>query len=176
MQGKVPDNIISTLPKEKLFIVRPSKNSLQNRYLPLDLIRTDAVVILDDDVRISNPDFTLGFRQDLHKPSVSSPTIRSANFRTWQANPSKLLGFVKRSVSMESQGKFEYTSENSCYYNMILHPMFFHRFYLYVSTELGINDTGMKTYQFFCLQHIDCISIQCQEEIKNIQHHFEEMK
>ena len=77
---------------------------------------------------------------------------------------------------MESQGKFEYTSENSCYYNMILHPMFFHRFYLYVSTELGINDTGMKTYQFFCLQHIDCISIQCQEEIKNIQHHFEEMK
>ena len=66
LQGKVPDSIISTLPKEKLFIVRPH-NSLQNRYLPMDLIRTDAIVNLDDDVRISNSDYALGFRQDLIK-------------------------------------------------------------------------------------------------------------
>ena len=67
LQGKVPDSIISTLPKEKLFIVRPGNNSLQNRYLPMDLIRTDAIVNLDDDVRISNSDYALGFRQDLIK-------------------------------------------------------------------------------------------------------------
>ena len=65
LHRKVPDNIISTLPKEKLFIVRPSKNSLINRYLPMDLIRTDAILNLDDDVRISNSDYTLGFRQVL---------------------------------------------------------------------------------------------------------------
>ena len=33
----------------------------------MDLIRTDAIVNLDDDVRISNSDYALGFRQDLIK-------------------------------------------------------------------------------------------------------------
>ena len=58
----MPDNVVSTLPTEKLFIVRPRNNSLQNRYLPMDLIRTDAILNLDDDVRISNSDYAWGFR------------------------------------------------------------------------------------------------------------------
>ena len=64
LEGEVPKNIKEALPKEKLFIVRPSKNSLQNRYLPMDIIRTDAILNLDDDVRISNSDYASGFRQD----------------------------------------------------------------------------------------------------------------
>ena len=63
LEGEVPKNIKEALPKEKLFIVRPSKNSLQNRYLPMDIIRTDAILNLDDDVRISNSDYASGFRQ-----------------------------------------------------------------------------------------------------------------
>ena len=63
LEGEVPKNITEALPKEKLFIVRPSKNSLQNRYLPMDIIRTDAILNLDDDVRISNSDYASGFRQ-----------------------------------------------------------------------------------------------------------------
>ena len=63
--AKVPDSIIASLPKEKLFIVRPRNNSLQNRYLPMDIIRTDAILNLDDDIRVSNADYTLGFRKEL---------------------------------------------------------------------------------------------------------------
>ena len=60
--GSVPENLTQVLPEDKLLIVRPRANSLQNRFLPLDLIRTDAVLTLDDDVRISNYDYTLAFR------------------------------------------------------------------------------------------------------------------
>ena len=63
LEEEVPENIRSALPKEKLFIVQPTKNSLQNRYLPMDIIRTDAILNLDDDVRISNSDYASGFRQ-----------------------------------------------------------------------------------------------------------------
>ena len=54
--------------------------------------------------------------------------------RTWQAHPSKLLGFVNRRVSQESRGKFKYKFDTECQYNLILGAtIFFHRFYLYVS-------------------------------------------
>ena len=115
-----------------LFIVRPSKNSLQNRYLPMDLIQTDCTVILDDDVRISNLDYSLGFRQDQTNNVDKLLMTRALNFRTWQANPSKILGFETRRVSQGKKEEFKY-SDTTCEYNIILHPMFIHRFYLYVS-------------------------------------------
>ena len=62
INGSVPENFTQVLPEDKLLIVRPETNSLQNRFLPLDLIRTDAVLTVDDDVRISNYDYTLAFR------------------------------------------------------------------------------------------------------------------
>ena len=62
INGSIPENFSQVLPEDQLFIVRPKTNSLQNRFLPLDLIRTDAVLTLDDDVRISNYDYTLAFR------------------------------------------------------------------------------------------------------------------
>ena len=65
LKEEVPPSIQNALPKGMLFIVRPSINSLQNRYLPMDLIQTDCVVVLDDDIRLSNSDFSKGFRQDL---------------------------------------------------------------------------------------------------------------
>lgn len=62
--AKVPEHIIRALPKEQLFLVRPKHNSLQNVFLPMDLIRTDAVLTIDDDVRISNFDLSYAFRQE----------------------------------------------------------------------------------------------------------------
>ena len=62
INGSVPENFTHVLPEDKLLMVRPETNSLQNRFLPLDLIRTDAVLTVDDDVRISNYDYTLAFR------------------------------------------------------------------------------------------------------------------
>lgn len=53
--------------------------------------------------------------------------------RTWQADPSKLHGFVNRLVSQDSHGEFKYSSNTGCHYNIILGAaIFFHRFYLYV--------------------------------------------
>ena len=62
--AKVPEHIIRALPKEQLFLVRPKHNSLQNVFLPMDLIRTDAVLTMDDDVRVSNFDLNYAFRQE----------------------------------------------------------------------------------------------------------------
>ena len=62
IEEEVPEIITSALPKGKLFIVRPKHNSLQNKYFPMDLVRTDAVFTLDDDIRISNLDYALAFR------------------------------------------------------------------------------------------------------------------
>ena len=58
----VPEYITRSLSKDKTFIVRPMNNSLQNSFLPMDLIRTDAVLTIDDDVRISNFDLQYAFR------------------------------------------------------------------------------------------------------------------
>ena len=42
-------------------IVAMDKNSLNNRFLPLDVIQTDAVLSLDDDVTLSQEEIQLGF-------------------------------------------------------------------------------------------------------------------
>ena len=65
--AQVPEDLTRVLPKDKLFIMRPKQNSLQNFFLPMDLIRTDAVLTMDDDVRISNFDLNYAFRQERKK-------------------------------------------------------------------------------------------------------------
>ena len=68
-------------------------------------------------------------------------------FRTWQANPTKLLGFVNRRVSMEGEGKFKYSDKTQCSYNMILGAaIFYHRFYQYV-TEVTRNKSNKMNIQ-----------------------------
>lgn len=62
--AQVPEDLTRALPKDKLFIMRPKQNSLQNFFLPMDLIRTDAVLTMDDDVRVSNFDLNYAFRQE----------------------------------------------------------------------------------------------------------------
>ena len=60
--------------------------------------------------------------------------LKIFQFRTWQANPTKLLGFVNRRVSLEGQKKLKYSGKTQCSYNMILGAaIFYHRFYQYVT-------------------------------------------
>ena len=74
-------------------------------------------------------------------------------FRTWQANPTKLLGFVNRRVSMEGEGKFKYSDKTHCSYNMILGAaIFYHRFYQYV-TEVTRNESKkINIHEFLSFQ------------------------
>ena len=42
--------------------MRPEKNSLNNRFLPLDEIETDAVLSMDDDIQLRHDEILFGFR------------------------------------------------------------------------------------------------------------------
>ncbi|CAB4035359.1 exostosin-3 [Paramuricea clavata] len=43
-------------------VLRPEKNSLNNRFLPLDEIETDAVLSMDDDIQLRHDEILFGFR------------------------------------------------------------------------------------------------------------------
>ncbi|VDI31064.1 alpha-1,4-N-acetylglucosaminyltransferase EXTL3 [Mytilus galloprovincialis] len=43
-------------------LIRPSRNSLNNRFLPYDIIQTDAILSLDDDCIMKHDDILLAFR------------------------------------------------------------------------------------------------------------------
>jgi alpha-1,4-N-acetylglucosaminyltransferase EXTL3 len=95
--------------------VRPEKNSLQNRFLPFDLIRTDAVTVMDDDVKISGKDLTFGFW-------------------AWREQPTRLMGYVVRNVGVKDRKVYIYQGQVFCDYNIILTgASILHKYYLYVS-------------------------------------------
>ncbi len=43
-------------------VVRGGKNSLNNRFLPFDVIKTESLLLLDDDVTLRHDEIILGFR------------------------------------------------------------------------------------------------------------------
>ena len=143
INGSIPENFTHELPEDRLFIVRPKSNSLQNRFLPMNLIRTDAVLTLDDDVRISNYDFTLAFRWSTRISTANSAKlalnysqnrlIKLFSSRAWQEHPTNIVGFITRNVGRNKFGRFEYQGQTDCHYNLVLTgASFFHRYYLYV--------------------------------------------
>ena len=76
-------------------------------------------------------------------------------FRTWQANPTKLLGFVNRHISMDGEEKFKYihhSDKKQSSYNMLGGAaIFYHRFYQYVSevTRTKSNKINIQEVLFF---------------------------
>ncbi|CAG2210458.1 EXTL3 [Mytilus edulis] len=48
-----------------IHLIRPSRNSLNNRFLPYDIIQTDAILSLDDDCIMKHDDILLAFRLGL---------------------------------------------------------------------------------------------------------------
>ena len=59
------DMAILLITLDNLFlyqIVIAPRNSLNNRFLPLSNIETEAVLNLDDDIRLSKEEIELGFR------------------------------------------------------------------------------------------------------------------
>lgn len=43
-------------------VVKVAKNSLNNRFIPYDVIETDAIFSIDDDVEMRHDEILLGFR------------------------------------------------------------------------------------------------------------------
>ena len=128
-------NSVETRPSEKFYfifkdhleskfirLVFTKVNSLNNRFLPYDFIKTDAVLSLDDDTQLRNDEIIFAFR-------------------VWRENRDRIVGFAARfhtwNVSTQS---FSYRSQYTCEYSMILtgaamYHRFYHHYYTYLIDE-----------------------------------------
>ena len=70
------------LESKKLKIIVPKINSLSNRFVPYDIIETESILILDDDVKLETDHILFGFR-------------------IWRENRHRLVGIVPRSHSWD---------------------------------------------------------------------------
>ncbi len=112
----------------ELYFVWPEKNSLQNRFLPHDLIRTEAVVILDEDIRVSSYDIGLGFR-------------------AWKEHPTRLVGWIFRNIAHKGYMNYKYQGDIFCNYNLILTgASIVHKYFLYVCTNSNSTVICYMTY------------------------------
>ena len=107
------------LSTKRIRLVQMAKNSLNNRFLPFDLIETDAVLSLDDDMNLRTDEIILGFR-------------------VWRENRDRIVGFPARYHAWNiTEQKFIYQSYLTCEYSMVLTgAAFYHRFYNYYYTYL----------------------------------------
>ena len=95
--------------------VKATKNSLNNRFLPLDVIETEAVLSLDDDMDLKQ--FEIIFA-----------------FRVWRQDRRKIVGFPARYHARYGDGIF-YNSNHTCQLSMILTgAAFIHKSYFYAYT------------------------------------------
>ncbi len=46
----------------EVVVVNPGRNSLNNRFLPYDVIKTEAILSLDDDAHLRHDEIIFGFR------------------------------------------------------------------------------------------------------------------
>ena len=104
----------SELKNRQLRIVFGKKNSLMDRFLPYEFIKTDAVMSLDDDTQLRNDEIIFAFR-------------------VWRENRDRLVGFPARFHSWNPSTKqFEYRTQLSCEYSLILTgAAIYHRYYHY---------------------------------------------
>lgn len=102
------------LSAQRIRIIKSEKNSLNNRFLPYSLIKTDAILSLDDDVMLRADEIMLAFR-------------------VWRENRDRIVGFPARYHTFNfSTNNYEYKSDHTCEYSIILTgAAFYHRFFTY---------------------------------------------
>ncbi|KAH9367413.1 hypothetical protein HPB48_004008 [Haemaphysalis longicornis] len=97
-------------------VVRPKKNSLNNRFLPFSAIETEAVLSMDDDVHLRHDEIVFGFR-------------------VWREARDRIVGFPGRYHAWDTESKsWHYSWSLSCELSMVLTGAAFlhkHYFYLY---------------------------------------------
>lgn len=125
------------LKNKQLRIVFGKKNSLGDRFLPYNFIRTDAIISLDDDTQLRNDEIIFAFR-------------------VWRENRERLVGFPARFHSWDPVTKsFRYRTELSCEYSLILTgAAIYHRYYHYYYHYLLDNRIRAKIDEFMNCEDI----------------------
>ncbi|XP_036341823.1 exostosin-3-like [Rhagoletis pomonella] len=99
-------------------VVRAPRNSLNNRFLPFDVIETEAVLSVDDDAHLRHDEILFGFR-------------------VWREHRDRVVGFPGRFLAwdLNSNRNWNYNSNYSCELSMVLTgAAFIHKYYMYLYT------------------------------------------
>lgn len=97
-------------------VIKASRNSLNNRFLPFDAIETEAILSVDDDAHLRHDEILHGFR-------------------VWREQKDRIVGFPGRFHAWDtnSHNAWNYNSNYSCELSMVLTgAAFFHRHYTYL--------------------------------------------
>ena len=99
-------------------VIKTKQNSLNNRFLPYDLIETEAILSLDDDIRLTHHEILYGFE-------------------VWRENKHRLVGYPAKFHSWNEQTwKWNYNSTLSCEASMVLTgAAFYHKYYSYAYSQ-----------------------------------------
>lgn len=100
----------------EIVVVKAEKNSLNNRFRPYDVIETEAILSMDDDVHLRHDEIVFGFR-------------------VWRESREKIVGFPGRYHAWY-QNEWMYNSNYSCELSMVLTgAAFFHKVSLLISNQ-----------------------------------------
>lgn len=99
----------------EVHVIRTSKNSLNNRFLPYDAIQTEAILSLDDDAHLRHDEIMFGFR-------------------IWREARDRIVGFPGRYNAWDLDHQtWLYNSNYSCELSMVLTgAAFFHKYYAFL--------------------------------------------
>ncbi|EEB17816.1 conserved hypothetical protein [Pediculus humanus corporis] len=98
-----------------IHVVKTSRNSLNNRFLPYDAIETEGVLSVDDDAHLRHDEIIFGFR-------------------IWREKRDRIVGFPGRFHAWDlNHDGWLYNSNYSCELSMVLTgAAFFHKYYTYL--------------------------------------------
>ncbi|CAH1954198.1 unnamed protein product [Acanthoscelides obtectus] len=97
-------------------IVKAARNSLNNRFFPLDNLQTEAILSVDDDAHLRHDEILFGFR-------------------VWREHRDRIVGFPGRyhAWDVNTKNSWLYNSNYSCELSMVLTgAAFLHRHYLFL--------------------------------------------
>ncbi|CAG9859519.1 unnamed protein product [Phyllotreta striolata] len=97
-------------------VVKAARNSLNNRFLPLDNLKTEAILSVDDDAHLRHDEILFGFR-------------------VWREHRDRIVGFPGRyhAWDINTKTSWLYNSNYSCELSMVLTgAAFIHRHYLHL--------------------------------------------
>ncbi|VDL99428.1 unnamed protein product [Schistocephalus solidus] len=133
--GPEPPPVYLRWPKlhVPILVVKGEKNSLNNRFAPYDIIKTDALLMLDDDVLLRHDEIILAFRL---RRVWSKIAVALLFYRVWRENRDRIVGFPARGHFWSySTQEWYYNSDYACEYSMVLTgAAFIHRYYLHAYT------------------------------------------
>lgn len=104
----------------EISVVRAPRNSLNNRFIPYDVIETEAILSVDDDAHLRHDEILFGFR-------------------VWREHRDRIVGFPGRfhAWDLNSNVAWNYNSNYSCELSMVLTgAAFVHKYYTFLYTYM----------------------------------------